>query len=156
MDSELINQFLRATDDTFRTMLGSGARLNGKPFLQQEASSEQEISAMIGLSGHLQGVIALRFEREVAFRVVQAFLGMEETPPEDQVLDGLGELANIVAGAAKAAVGRPDVSLSLPQVVLSEEGHRLHHSAKMPGIGIPFTSDHGEFVLEFRVIRSSR
>ncbi len=152
MDSQLINHFVRATNDAFVTMLKGAARVNGKPFLQKEVSSHREISAIIGLTGYLQGSIALSFDFDVAGRVACSFLSLEEPPPREQILDAIGELVNIVAGAAKAAIGRSDVSISLPQIVLSKEGHQLHHSAKMPGIGIPFESEFGPFVMEVRIL----
>ncbi|MDP7033076.1 MAG: chemotaxis protein CheX [Planctomycetota bacterium] len=154
MDSTLINQFVHATIETFQMMIGITPSMSGRPYLQQEASSSEEISAIIGLSGHLQGGVALRFGKDVASGLVQAMLKMEEAPLEADVLDGVGEIANIVAGALKGAVGRSDVSISLPQVVLSQ-GHRLHYSVKMPSLVVPFTCDMGPFQIEVQAIRSA-
>ena len=82
---------------------------------------------------------------------VGRFLDDDGEIEEDVVLDGVGELANIVAGAAKNAIG--DVSISVPQVVVGEK-HRLHISNKAPTIAIPFDTDWGKFSIEF-IIQST-
>lgn len=85
-----------------------------------------EISAVIGFGGgSRQGALVLSTDRATASRLVARLGGEDEgtTPGEEELADGLAELANIVAGAALSALGG-ELGLGLPTVVAGS-GHRV-------------------------------
>ena len=61
--------------------------------------------------------------------------------------DAVGELANIIAGAAKADLQGLNVTISLPSVVVGTN-HKVTTPKDIPSIVIPFSCTHGEFVVE--------
>ncbi|MDB5048410.1 MAG: putative Chemotaxis protein CheX [Fibrobacteres bacterium] len=63
-----------------------------------------------------------------------------------KVKDAIGELANIVAGAAKKDLSRFKIKISLPTVIAGEN-HSISGSEDASGMVIPFTYPEGGFDL---------
>jgi chemotaxis protein CheX len=77
------------------------------------------LTAVIGLAGALSGAFTVVVNEAGAKQITSCMMGMEVTAVDDTVLDGLGEIANILAGAWKSKI--PSLSaaclLSVPTVV---------------------------------------
>lgn len=142
---EHVNPFLKATRETFATMIGIEVK-PGKPSLKQGSGVNYDVSGIIGLSGKAKGSIALSFPRESAIQIVSQFIGEPLKDLNDDVVDAIGELANIVAGCAKKELVEFNVQISLPTVILG-----AHHQVKDPkdvlSMVIPFSSTLGTFDL---------
>ena len=65
----------------------------------------------------------------------------------DELTDGVGELANIVAGNAKQGLQKYKLSISLPNVVVGKN-HMLRSPSGLPSIVVPFVSSIGSFAME--------
>ncbi len=141
MKVEYINPFLASMISVFDTVLGC-AVTRGTPFLKHGAQPEYEISGVIGLSGKAKGVVVLSLCREAALSATEAMLG--ERPPEinSDVTDAVGELANMVAGSAKAKLERLEMSVSLPTVIVGKS-HSIEFPKAIVPICIPFDSPWG-------------
>jgi chemotaxis protein CheX len=141
MKAEYINPFLVATISTFKTMLGC-ILTRGTPYVKNGSQPEHEVSGVIGLSGKSQGTVVVGLGREAALKVAEVML--QERPPEinGDVVDAVGELANIIAGQAKAQLEHLDLSVSLPSVITGK-GHCIQFPTKVTPICIPFESDWG-------------
>jgi chemotaxis protein CheX len=78
------------------------------------------LTAVIGLAGALSGAFTVVVNETGAKQITACMMGMEVTAVDDTVLDGLGEIANILAGAWKSKI--PSLSgaclLSVPTVVV--------------------------------------
>ena len=146
MKAEYINPFLVSTISTFKTMLGC-VLTRGTPFVKNGLQPEHEVSGVIGLSGRAQGTVVVGLGREAALRATEAML--QERPPEinGDVVDAIGELANIIAGGAKAKLEHLDLSVSLPSVITGK-GHCIQFPTKVTPICIPFESDWGLITVE--------
>ena len=57
---------------------------------------------MIGLSGKAKGTVVLSLDREVAIQVAAALLQEQPAGLNADVADAMGEMANMIAGQAKA------------------------------------------------------
>jgi chemotaxis protein CheX len=141
MKVEYINPFLTATVDAFDTMLNCKLT-RGKPYLQNGAQPEHEVSGIIGLTGKAKGMVVLSMSRSAALGSTAALLGERPCDINAEVSDAIGELANIVAGSAKAKLVDLDLSVSLPTVVIGKN-HILQFPTKVTPICIPFTSGLG-------------
>ena len=74
-------------------------------------------------------------------------LMMEATEIDDDVLDAVGELTNMVAGAAKAELEEYSMQVSLPNVITGA-GHEVHFPSEVSPISIAFDTDWGPISLE--------
>jgi chemotaxis protein CheX len=146
MRAELINPFLKATMSTFQTMVNTNPTPSA-PFVKAEPSLAHDVSGIIGLSGGAKGAVIISFPTKTALSTVSAFIGLNVTSVDADVTDAVGELANIIAGAAKADLSGLNVTISLPSVVIGQN-HKVTTPKDIPSIVIPFTCTHGEFVVE--------
>jgi len=146
MDVRYINPFIASISNTFETMCGVRVII-GKPTLKTESSERIEVSAIIGFSGDAAGTVALCFGFDTASRLATAFAGMEITPEHEDFGDALGELANMVAGGAKAKLKGFDISISLPSVVIGDR-QRILASKNTPRLYLPCETDSGNFRVE--------
>jgi chemotaxis protein CheX len=146
MKAEYINPFLVSTISTFKTMLGC-VLTRGTPYVKNGSQVEHEVSGVIGLSGRAQGTVVVGLNREAALAATEAML--QERPPDinGDVVDAIGELANIIAGGAKAQLEHLELSVSLPSVVTGR-GHCIQFPTKVTPICIPFDSDWGPITVE--------
>ncbi len=146
MQAEHINPFLRSVVDTFSTMLNCEAR-RGEMQLNTTGQMSYPISGVIGLSGKAVGTVVINLSEEVALQAASAMLMMEITQIDNDVLDAVGELANMIAGAAKAELKEYNLSISLPTVVTGT-AHDIRFPSGTQPISVPFETDFGPLTLE--------
>jgi chemotaxis protein CheX len=147
MKVEYINPFIAATTDVFDTMVGMELH-RGSPYVKEGFQPSHEVSAVIGLSGKAaRGTVVLSLDREVAIRVAAVLL--QEQPPElnGDVADAMGEMANMIAGKAKAELEHLAMNLGLPTVVTGK-GHSIEFPRNAMRICIPFSCACGPLALE--------
>src|SRR3954447_17097372 len=141
MRAEYINPFVAAVAKTFSTMLSCETRRNSL-HLKDDAAPMHEISGIIGLSGRAVGSVVLSLSREVALRAASTMLMMDSTEIDADVLDAVGELTNMIAGAAKAELAEYELSISLPNVITGRD-HRVRFPSNVQPICVPFDTDWG-------------
>lgn len=146
MKVEHINPFLTAVTNTFTTMLSAEAH-RGELVLGDPKLRHFPISGVIGLSGKASGTVVINLSTEVALKAASAMLMEEMTEVNSDVLDAVGELANVIAGQAKAELEEYDLSVSLPNVVTGE-GHEIRFPSSAPPLAVPFNTDFGPLRLE--------
>lgn len=146
MDVSYINPFIQATIDCFKTMITDKISPMS-PSLKRQPFSHYGISGIIGLSGEAQGSVSLGFSIPVAVKVVSDMLKapIKETDPD--LPDGIGEIANIIAGNAKKGLSRFNLLISLPNVIIGSD-HTLSGVEGVPTILVPFSSGSGDFIME--------
>jgi chemotaxis protein CheX len=90
----------------------------------------------------------LSFSFDVAGKVASSFAGVEIDAKHPDFADAIGELANMIAGNAKAQFKGMKVSISLPSVITGKE-HTVSQSRALPRVLIPFETSLGPVVLDF-------
>ncbi len=149
MDVRYINPFVEAVQQLFKTMLNTELVI-GKPSVRQD-DVFADVSAVIGFSGDATGSVVLCFPMQTATRAASAFAGVEMTADDEDFSDAIGELANIVAGGAKARMEGLNISISLPSVVVGEQ-HSVLRSRQRPRLAIPCDSSLGRFTVEVTMV----
>jgi chemotaxis protein CheX len=150
MKVEYINPFLTSLANAFRTMLGCEVT-RGNLRLKDGSSGLHEISGIIGLSGKAVGMVVLSLSEDVALKAASTMLMTETTEINDDVIDAVGELANMVAGAAKAELEEYDLSVSLPSVVTGSN-HEIRFPSNVTPICIPYETPWGPLTLEVGLV----
>jgi len=146
MKAEYINPFLVSTVAAFDTMLKWPLK-RGTPFIKNGSQPSHEVSGIIGLSGKAQGTVVVGLGREAAIKVAEVML--QERPPEinGDVVDAVGEMANIIAGRAKSQLEELEMNVSLPSVITGKS-HCIQFPTKVTPICIPFDSEWGPITVE--------
>lgn len=146
MRVEYINPFVTSLKNTFRTMLSCEAR-RGEIELKTDCRARHYVSGVIGLSGKAVGTVVVSFSKAVALKAASTMLLMEATEINDDVLDAVGELTNMVAGAAKAELQEFHLQVSLPNVITGEN-HEIHFPSNVTPLCIGFETAWGPLTLE--------
>ncbi len=146
MNVEYINPFLNSTISAFDTMLQCTLK-RGTPFAKEHHHPENEVSGIIGLSGQAQGTVVLGLNRDAALNATEAMLLERPAEINSDVTDAIGELANIIAGGAKAKLEHLQLSIGLPTVITGK-GYCVQFPSKVVPICIPFESEWGSITVE--------
>lgn len=151
VDVNLLNPFISSVGSVFSTMLRvTPKRL--KVAITGDSATESILSAIIGISGNLHGVVALRFPPATALNLAGRMLESSFDKLDEQVVDAISELTNMVAGSAKAKFHHePPLQLGLPTVV-EGTSYKLKYPSKSVSLDVPFNSEAGDFVMEFTYI----
>lgn len=149
MQVEYINPFIRSTTLTFETMLGCNIKRD-KLCMADQVNEKYEVSGVIGLSGRAQGSVIVSLSRDVAIQGAAAMLMMDPSEFDgltDDVIDAVGEIANMVAGSAKAELEEFQLSISLPNVVV---GHPpdIRFPSEVKPIAVTFACPWGPMALK--------
>lgn len=115
--SAFVDPFVVSTVEVFRSLLACDL---APPLLSEREAptARHEMAVILGLRGpSAGGVMVLEMPRQTAQRLVLHLLGGEVD--ESSLVDALGEIANIIAGNALAALAREGLTLALstPSVV---------------------------------------
>lgn len=150
MNVDYINPFLISTVDVFQKMLGMDLQREA-PFIRRDFAPQYEVTGMIGLTGKTTGTVAVSLPREVAVLVTEKLLGETPVTLNSQVVDAVGELTNMIAGAAKAKLEHLQLSLGLPTVITGRSTCIAFPSRATP-ISIPFKSPLGPMIVEVGIL----
>jgi chemotaxis protein CheX len=131
--------FCEAAILTFAKM--TSVELSPKP-ADAADTAEYDLSAVVGFTGDLTGNCALRLSARTARQAITRLAGESIDSPLE-IADGIGELVNMIAGNAKAALDDYSISLSFPEVV-SGKGHEIGFHRHQSVLTIDFTSDIGD------------
>ena len=145
---DYINPFIEATINTFQTMVNV-VPTRDKVFLKGEGEEVYGVSGIIGLGGEATGAVVLNFPEAVAIAAVSRFVGEEASTITSNVVDGVGELTNIIAGDAKNRLLQKGYKfeIGLPKMVTGRN-YITAQNKSVPCIVISFTSDLGRFCIE--------
>jgi chemotaxis protein CheX len=148
MDVRYINPFIEAVRSVFSTMIHIDVTM-GKPHLT-EILPKYDISGIIGMSGDVVGSVVLSFPASVAKVVIGKFAGSDHAITSPDFADALGEIVNMISGAAKAKFEGKKVSISTPSVVVGQ-GHTIARPSSTVCISLPCIVYCGEFAIDVAI-----
>lgn len=145
----MIRCLVESTQSVFSTMCGMTLTAD-EPARLEEVPQRYHISGIIGLSGPLQATIVVNIHESLVFSAAEAFLGARPDKIDSDVIDLVGELANMIGGNAKERLKIEGLSLGLPTVVAGED-HVVAYNSGMAITVLPFESDQGPISIELGV-----
>ncbi len=109
-----------------------------------------ELSGVINISGSILVTVVINLSKEFAFKVTEALTGLSPAHIDSDVLDVVGELANMIAGSAKESFRDNSITLGLPTVI-SGVGHQVGFRPDMTQTILSFASSSGPMQIEVGV-----
>lgn len=143
---EYLNPFITSIVHMFDTMLHVKITRQ-MPFIGTNALPDNEVSGIIGLTGKALGAAVVSLGRETAIRCTERLLGERPPTVNADVVDAVGEMANIVAGGAKAQLQQLKLNLSLPSIIIGKN-HVIGFPSKLTPVCVPFECDWGPVSLQ--------
>lgn len=149
IDPKLVVPIVNSVRNVLSTMAGVQTTVGRPHFATGNESAEYDYSGIIGFSGKLVGSVVVSFPREVAIKLVAAFAGGSLAPDSSDFADAIGELANMIAGAAKSNMGA-NANITVPNVITGK-GHRVSRPSDVPCLVIPCSTPIGNFAVEVAI-----
>ncbi|MDX2115032.1 MAG: chemotaxis protein CheX [Planctomycetota bacterium] len=146
MDSTLILPFIKSTQNIFGTMFQMEVSC-GAPEVKRSEHPSHDVSAIISMSGDIEGSVVLSFPMDTARRAVAVFTGSDGPMSDEDLSDAVGELVNMIAGGAKAQFQGRNVAISCPSVVIGPS-HAVFGAKDIVRVVIPCSCDCGDFNVE--------
>lgn len=150
LDTDFINPFLTATLHVLKIQAGITAE-SEKPFLK--GASDKlfgDVSGVIGIvSESFTGSVVISFPESTFLTIMSGMLGETYTQLSQEILDGAGEITNMIFGQAKITLNEKGYGIrtAIPSVVSGKE-HSLTTLTKGPVVVIPFSGSAGKFFVE--------
>jgi chemotaxis protein CheX len=148
LDPRIIVPFINSVRTVLSTMVGVETTVE-KSRLKSSPAPDYDYSGIIGFSGTIVGTVVLSFHRDTAIKIVAAFAGADVEPDTTDFADAIGELANMIAGAAKKDLGGV-ANITVPSVVMGS-GHTISRPSNIPCLVIPCTTSMGSFSVEVSI-----
>lgn len=151
VDVNIINPFISATINALETMALCKPTRN-KVYLKENDILTGDISAVMGVTGDVNGSIILSFTLGAACKAVGNMLGTEYTELNEEVKDGIQEICNLVAGQAKTELSgtKYHFTLGLPTSI-SGKNHEISHVKGVPCIVAEFDLEGHPFTVEVSI-----
>jgi len=114
---EIDRLFVDAVAEFMQSMVGVECTIDRAASAEPQ---DAELWGVVTLSGTINGQVAVAFSREFGKRHVGQVMGMETSDVDEEILlDGVGEIANIIAGNANGKLSQMgfELKVSLPSAV---------------------------------------
>jgi chemotaxis protein CheX len=149
MDVTIINPFLSACENAFKSMFNLVPDHKAPYILDVIANRHWEISGLLGLTGDYSGVIAFRLHTVLANKMLE-ISGVPINSPEekeDMARQLVSEFTNIIGGNAASAITHKNINIS-PPVVVTGKDHSISWPRNYPVVAIPFVTQFGPFEVD--------
>jgi CheY-like chemotaxis protein/CheY-specific phosphatase CheX len=135
-DDVHIKPIINEVAHTLKTMAGVEPRMIERT-VRTAAPSDHDVAAVVDVTGAATGRLVLSMPGATAVRIVSRILEEEIEGVTSDVVDGIGEMGNVISARTKSALSRQGIeglTLSLPRVVVDDIGEAF------PADGFPYTS----------------
>jgi len=149
LDPIYVTAFIEATQNVFQTMLRQEVSF-AKPIVGRLPHLDNDVSAIIGMSGDVVGTVVLSLPAATASKIVELFVGLPIDMENEDFADAVGELVNVISGGAKAKFDGQEVRISCPSVVIGQ-GHTVQQPSGSVSISIPCESSCGGFSVDVSI-----
>jgi chemotaxis protein CheX len=139
MQKFILDAFISSVTECFETMMGCQVDV-GDPYVVPSATCEQDINSMVGLSGRVPGNVIVGVQRGLAIQFTKEVIGHQTDSIDEQVIDAVGEIANMVVGGAKCRLTQFKLSISLPTVICGR-GLKVNFPSGVRPVLVPFSVD---------------
>ena len=157
MQAKLGDEILRATQLVLSTMMGLDAK-GGEPIVDacgpEVAGS---VLAMVGMVGPWTGSGAVTCSEKMACKLTAAMMMSQYDKVNDEVMDAMGEVANMVIGGVKTRLEEivGAMAMGIPTVTFGS-AFITRSTVKQNWIRVPFTCEGETFYVEAMLAESSQ
>lgn len=119
VEARFLDPIIEEMKDVFETLMGCSVEITNRG-LADSGKRPDYVLALIGISGSIKGTLGLSFPPATAIAVINRMTMSDDAQINEELFDGLAELANIVGGKSKAKLSEiagETLELSLPLVI---------------------------------------
>ncbi len=126
MKEEWVNSFLVPAKLVWNKELGQDLKVESAEVVDHQFTTE-DLTAIIGVSGRLEGNVLYGFTEDSALAVVSQMIGEKiDDLRDDMALSALGEIANMITGNAATHLAQAGFPCQIsPPVIVEPRGSRF-------------------------------
>lgn len=150
LDTQFINPFLTATLNVLQIQAGVTAEAKKPRLKSPEEELTGDVSGIIAIvSENFNGTVVISFPESTFLEIMTKMLGEPCTTLSKEIIDGAGEITNMIFGQAKITLNEQGhgIKTAIPSVICGKD-HSLSSHTKGPVVVIPFTGNSGDFFVE--------
>ncbi len=151
MDLKYAKPFIEATINVLSTMANITPKAK-KPYIKNSTKALGDVSGVVGFTtnDNKKGVMSVTFSKKCALQIVKNLLGDDIENILEDVQDAVGEITNMISGQARAKLAEMGISMAgaTPTIIMGDN-HTISHLTKDKIMAVPFTTEYGDFVVEF-------
>ncbi len=154
MKEEYINPFLVPARLVWKKELGVDLELANATKVSHQFTTD-DITAVIGVSGSLEGNVLYGFHQDTAKSVVSKMMESVVTEFDEMALSALGEIANMITGNAATGLSNAGYPCQISPPVLIEPAGSTFTTMAGPQILVAFTSELGPLHIRISLTEKS-
>ncbi|MGI5836428.1 MAG: chemotaxis protein CheX [Chloroflexota bacterium] len=122
MNDQVIKKFVASAIQVLSTELGVGARVD-QPSAQGDYYVSKGVTALIGVTGRLRGMVIFGLNEETALKLVSHMMGSEFEKLDEVAQSGVAEMANVVVGSFVTSLAELGFSCGItpPAVMIGKD-----------------------------------
>jgi chemotaxis protein CheX len=145
--AEFINPFLQAANEVLESELGASPQ-RGQVGLQKSAYTTDDVTAVIGVTGQVQGVVLYVMTETTARAIVSKMMGQEFTEFDALAQSGIGEIGNVITGRATVLLAEAGYPSDLAPPMLIVGRGTLVTTLDMQRLVIPLETEFGKIEIQ--------
>ena len=147
MRAEFINPFLQAANEVLESELGASPR-RGQIGLQKSAYTTEEVTAVVGVTGAVAGVVLYVMTEATARAIVSRMMGQEFEEFDALAQSGIGEIGNVITGRAAVLLAEAGYPSDLAPPMLIVGRGTLVTTLDMQRLVIPLETELGKIEIQ--------
>lgn len=127
-------------ESTPKALLMCGAKGDCVGVSRRPSRQEGQITGMVGVHGTVSGFAAINMTNCLALHLVDGLLGESNERVSPQVIDGVGEVTNIIVGGVKSALSCSEWAFShitVPSVIVGD-GYQVAYASGIELLDVMF------------------
>jgi len=149
---EFVNPFIQAATEVLESELG-GESQRGALRLQKSAVTTHEVTAIVGVTGMVRGLVLYSMNEATAMAIVSRTMNQEFREFDALAQSGIGELGNVITGRAGVLLSEAGYPSNLtPPAVVVGKG-TLVTTLDLNRLVLPLETDVGS--LEVQIVMRS-
>ena len=122
MRVEFVNPFVEAAREVVESEIG-GETDKGQIRLEKSAYTTDEVTAVVGVTGRVAGVVLYSMSEQTARAIVSRMMGQDFPEFDSLAQSGIGELGNVITGRAGVLLSEAGYASNLtPPALLLGKG----------------------------------
>jgi chemotaxis protein CheX len=153
MKVEFVNPFIQAATEVLESELGAQAE-RGNLRLQRSACTTDEVTALVGVTGTVCGVVLYSMSEATALGIVSRLMGQDFEGFDALAQSGIGELGNVITGRAGVLLSEAGYPSNITPPALVVGKGTMVTTLDLNRLVFPIETDVGR--LEVQVVLKSR
>ncbi|MCL4532190.1 MAG: chemotaxis protein CheX [Actinobacteria bacterium] len=122
MDDKILHSFINAAVNVLGSELGTSVTV-GVPVIEDAEYSTRGVTAMVGVTGRLRGMVIFGLLESTALALVSQMMGEPYQKLDGVAQSGIAELGNVIAGSGVTSLAQVGYQCGItpPAVVIGEK-----------------------------------